>query len=89
MSLVLTTEPVIRWKKEVISIRVMRPLRENDTSPLPWGNEFLQMYLSCRKYLHGLALIQGQIRLIGEEYKSAAIDRFERLALRRIVHRDK
>jgi len=89
MSLVLTTEPLIRWKMVVISLRVMRPLRENDASPLPWRNEFLQMYLSCRKYLHVVAIIQGQIHLTNEEYKSAALDKFERFALRRIVHRDK
>jgi hypothetical protein len=43
-------------------------------------NEFLEMYLSSRKYLHGVALIQGKIRLTRKEYKSVALDAFERLA---------
>lgn len=67
----------------------MRPLRENDASPLRWENEFLEMYLSSRKYPNGVNLIQGQIHLTSEEYKSMALDASKRVALLRIVDRNK
>jgi hypothetical protein len=54
LTLVLTTDPLIQSIEEVISVGVMRPVRETDASPLPWQKEFLEMYLISRDCLHGV-----------------------------------